>query len=932
MTDPREHRGWIGRLLGGRRARAGQEAPVRPVDEDRRAWARPGELVDLSSLPPRVAEGLVEVAAAIDAADRARFDGDRAEAHRLLRGAVTTEIEPYRQLAEERLGVMVSEDGDVREAVELWLRAARGPDPELRRSVAVYLGSIPFADGAFLVNADPATVLALLPEAWGFGRVGAAVYEASSHRHREAGPAVRRQLLALDALRYRDGKLAARIEAVPVADERFPRRRAEWASGAQLGGCRWSVAGHRDGVSALAAVPVPVDGREVVVTGGDDGTVRLWDLATGEAVGEPMADHVGQVRAVAAAELDGRAVAVSVGTDEVVRVWDLTTRRLLYPPLAGHFDWVTGVDTAVVRGRPVAVTCGDDLSVRVWDLATGQPVGKPMRDPAAPADRRTGRPTALVTTVVLRRPVAVVGDFQGVVRVWDLVKGREFLPPVRTGGGAVQALAVMDVDGRPAVAVGAWDGATSLWDLARARPVGERLVAAHEWPQEVAAVATGAGAAVAVSDDSGMVRLWDPVGGRQFAQAFAGPHGRTRALASTVTPDGRPVVLVGTDDGRVHRWDPAVDSGSVGDPRPGHGDEVTAAATVELDGRALVVSTALDGSVRLWDLATGAEADTPFAESGEPVEAVATAVVGGRPVVLTVEPYDKAVRRWDPATGESAGSPLAHDDTVGAVATTVLDGRPLAVTGSADGLVRVWDLTAGEVLHGPLAGHESEVTAVATAVLDGRPVAVTADEVKLRVWELATGAALGEPIDLPGASPRGGDEAEDEDDEADWDEASAPDEADGEEDWDDEDEDEDDEGDGSVVEALATAVVDGRPVVAAACDDGLVHVWDLATRTLLGPPLRASDDDTPALTTARVAGRPVLVTGGDDGTVRTWDLTTLAPVGPDLVLPLPVGALATAAADRLVVGFGWEVGVFRLVESAEPAEPAESAGSAGAAG
>ncbi|MFJ7907199.1 WD40 repeat domain-containing protein [Kitasatospora sp. NPDC096204] len=915
MAGSREHRGWIGRLLGGRRERAGQDVPVRPVDEDRRAWARPGELVDLSSLPPRVAEALVEVAAAIDAADQARFDGDRAEAHRLLRGAVTTEIEPYRQLAEERLGVMVSEDGDVGEAVELWLRAARGPDPELRRSVAVYLGSIPFADGAFLVNADPATVLALLPEAWGFGRVGAAVYEASSHRHREAGPAVRRELLALDALRYGDGKLAARIEAVPVADERFPRRRAEWASGGQLGGCRWSVAGHRRGVSALAAVPVPVDGREVVVTGGNDGTVRLWDLATGEAVGEPMADHTGQVRAVAAAELDGRAVAVSAGTDETVRVWDLTTRRLLYFPLAGHFDWVTGVDTAVVRGRAVAVTCGDDLSVRVWDLATGQPVGKPMRAPA-PANPRAARPTALVTTVVLRRPVALTGDFQGVVRVWDLAKGRQFLPPVKTGGGAVQALAVVDVDGRPAVAVGAWDGTTGLWDLATARPVGERLVAAHEWPQAVTAVATGAGAAVAVSDDSGMVRLWDPVGGRQFAQAFAGPHGRTRALASTVTPDGRTVVLVGTDDGRVHRWDPAVDSGSVGDPRPGHGDEVTAAATVELDGRALVVSTARDGSVRLWDLATGAEVDTPFAESGEPVEAVATAVVGDRPMVLTVEPYDKAVRRWDPATGESAGSPLAHDDTVGAVATTVLDGRPLAVTGSADGLVRVWDLAAGEVLHGPLAGHDSEVSAVATAVLDGRPVAVTADEVTLRVWELATGAPLGEPIELPGASPRGGD-----------DEASDSDEADGEEDWDD-----DDERDGPVVEALATAVVDGRPVVAAARDDGLVHVWDLATRALLGPPLRASEDDTPALATARVAGRPVLVTGGDDGTVRTWDLATLAPVGPDLVLPLPVGALATAAADRLVVGFGWEVGVFRLVESAEPAEPAQSAGPPGTAG
>ncbi|MFD4656228.1 WD40 repeat domain-containing protein [Kitasatospora sp. NPDC058444] len=912
MSDAREHRGWVGRLFGGRRERSGGGAPVRPAAEDRRAWARPGELVDLSALPPRLAEEMVRVAAAIDAADQARFRGDRAEAHRLLRGAVTTEIDPYRQLAEERLGVMVSEDGGIEEAVALWLRAAQGPDAQLRRAVAVYLGSIPFADAGFLVNADPATVLALLPEAWGFGRVGAAVYEASAHRHREAGAAVRRQLLALDALRYGDGELAARFEAVPVAGERFPRRRAEWASGAQLGGCRWSVAGHEEGVAAVAAVPAEVDGRPVVVTGGDDGTVRLWDLATGEAVGESMADHAGKVFAVAAAELDGRAVAVSAGTDKAVRVWDLTTRRLLYPPLPGHTDWVTGVATTVVRGRPVAVSCGHDRTVRVWDLATGEPVGRPMRDPA---DSRAGRLTALVTTVVLRRPVAVTGDFHGTVRVWDLVKGRQ-LPPVPDAGvGSVQSLAVVDSGGRPAVAVGGSGGATALWDPATLKRLGERLVAANEWPQEVAAVATGAGAAVATSDASGLVRLWDPATGRQFTQAFAGPRGRTRALAATTAEagDARPVVLVGTGDGRVHRWDPAVDGRSVGDPRPGHGAEVTAVATVEADGASLVVSTAWDGSARLWELATGAEVSTPFAETGEPVEAMATAVVGGRPVVATVESYDRALRLWDPASGESAGAPLVHDADVGAVATTVLDGRAVAVTGSADGLVRVWDLATGEVLHGPLAGHGSEVTAVATTVLDGRAVAVTADEGTVRVWELASGAALGGPIGLPGGGPsRDADEADDEDDEDRDDE-----------DADDEDR-EDESEDGPVIEVLATAVVDGRPVVAAGSDDGLVHVWDLATRTLLGPPLRAADDDTAALATGRVAGRSVLLTGGDDGTVRTWDLATLAPVGPDLVLPLPVHALAAAAADRLVVGFGWEVAVFRLVEGAEPAEPADA--------
>ncbi len=71
------------------------------------------------------------------------------------------------------------------------------------------------------------------------------------------------------------------------------------------------------------------------------------------------------------------------------------------------------------------------------------------------------------------------------------------------------------------------------------------------------------------------------------------------------------------------------------------------------------------------------------------------------------------------------------------------------------------------------------------------------------------------------------------------------------------------------------------------------------------------------MTIAPVDGRPALVTGGHDGTVRTWDLTTLDRLAPDLVLPLPVGALAAAPAGRLVVGFGWEVAVFGPPQSAD---------------
>ncbi len=51
----------------------------------------------------------------------------------------------------------------------------------------------------------------------------------------------------------------------------------------------------------------------------------IWDLRTGQQIGEPLTGRIGSIKAVACAVVDGVPVAVS-GGDEVVRVWDLRTR------------------------------------------------------------------------------------------------------------------------------------------------------------------------------------------------------------------------------------------------------------------------------------------------------------------------------------------------------------------------------------------------------------------------------------------------------------------------------------------------------------------------------------------------------------------------------------------------------------------------------
>jgi WD40 repeat protein len=64
------------------------------------------------------------------------------------------------------------------------------------------------------------------------------------------------------------------------------------------------------------------DGRRLV-TGGDDRTVKYWEVATGKVI-QSFAGHTDTVTCIAFSH-DGRR-AVSGGYDKTVRVWNLPAR------------------------------------------------------------------------------------------------------------------------------------------------------------------------------------------------------------------------------------------------------------------------------------------------------------------------------------------------------------------------------------------------------------------------------------------------------------------------------------------------------------------------------------------------------------------------------------------------------------------------------
>jgi Tol biopolymer transport system component len=266
-----------------------------------------------------------------------------------------------------------------------------------------------------------------------------------------------------------------------------------------------------------------------------DGTVQLWDAASGAAL-QCLNGHKGWVYDIVFSP-DGHWIATA-SYDRTVRLWDADSGQGTRT-LEGHTDGVVGVAISP-DGHRLAST-GLDGKVRVWDTATGQQTFdlKGYMGSAhtrAPAYRPAFSPDG-------QRLAAATGDND--VTVWDSFTGKEVL--ICKGHTSRVFGVAYSPDGKHLASAGN-DQTVRVWDAA----TGKQIRRLQMYSGSVLCVAFSPdGRRLAAAGGDPTVRLWDWATGQELL-ALKGHAGAVFGMA--ISLDGRRLASASMD-GTVKVWD-----------------------------------------------------------------------------------------------------------------------------------------------------------------------------------------------------------------------------------------------------------------------------------------------------------------------------------------------------------------------------------------
>jgi len=456
------------------------------------------------------------------------------------------------------------------------------------------------------------------------------------------------------------------------------------------------------------------DGR-LLVSASDDNTARLWDTQTGES--GPVLPHTNEVKRVRFSA-DGTRVLTIAGNR--ARLWSAADGRLI-----SEVEGNSVTDAQFSPDGRYFLTASDDGLARLCDGHSGA-VARELRHPK--------RVQALAFGPTGRLAVTSAGD--GRVRLWDVESGGAILTNVVSSFFEADVIPVaFSPSGGIYASVSGNGGA--LYDAATGELRGRFMHPSQAWVVgSIALSFSPEGDRLMIASLDQHLFIWDVATGIQITTINLGNKMGWGDFGAQFSPDGR-MVLTRTSDGAAHIW--SSKSGGQLCPPLRHSGPVTAAVFAP-DSRRLVTAGA-DGVLKLWDLANPASLEPRCLHpvSFRDLTGAEWSPDGSR--IVTANGLATAWV-WDSSTGDQVGGELIHqaEGFTSVRARWGHDGQRLVT--AAGGAFRVWDGTTLSPLT-PSIPVLTNKALTATFCAGGSRIVVFGELPELRFYEAASGQPIG---------------------------------------------------------------------------------------------------------------------------------------------------------------------------------------------
>ncbi|MEH2346540.1 MAG: serine/threonine-protein kinase [Nostoc sp.] len=321
--------------------------------------------------------------------------------------------------------------------------------------------------------------------------------------------------------------------------------------------CVQTLKGHSSMVHAIAISP---DGQ-LIASGSNDHTIKLWQLATGKLVrqmGRWSSCHSSMVHSVAFSPISpklsyqgesGKAARItdhnlgilaSGSWDNTIKFWDVNTGKEIRT-LIGHTNWVNSV--AFSPDGKLLASGSADCTIKLWQVNTGIEI-QTLTGHSDSVSSIAYSPRTATTSNSQDRQLVASGSNDYTIKLWQVYTGRNIY--TFTGHSFFINCIAFSHDGET-IASGSGDNTIKLWHVNTGREI--RTLIGHSdsvwsiaFSQDRQFIASG-------SWDN-TIKLWHLHSGREIS-TLTGHSSYVRCVV--FSPDGQTLVS-GSDDDTIKIW------------------------------------------------------------------------------------------------------------------------------------------------------------------------------------------------------------------------------------------------------------------------------------------------------------------------------------------------------------------------------------------